>query len=113
MNSLQKTIKQLLRENLAEVVSIRVFALPVGVFLIFLINKPTQAIEIFIEVIKQPISWVIWIAASVGDAFIRAIYWYFRLRNPRYIKKQEEFERWKAEKAAAKKKDESGGGGSV
>lgn len=42
--------------------------------------------------------------AILLDGFIWAIYWYLRTRNPTYIKKQEAYEKWKAEKEAAKQK---------
>jgi fumarate reductase subunit C len=111
MSALPKSIRQLLRENLAEVVTIRVFALPVGVFFIFVINKHSQAIQMFIELIKNPISWIVWAAVSILDAILRAIYWYFRERNPKYIRKMEEIEKLRQAKEA-RHKDQMGQGGS-
>ncbi len=36
--------------------------------------------------------------ALMLDVVISSIYWYFRVRNPKYIKKQEEYELWKSER---------------
>jgi hypothetical protein len=94
----QRTFKEHLLSNLSELGTWRVFAMPVGVFLIVLIKSPEHFLPIYLALIKSPLALGIWIVGATADLILRAIYWHARERNPTYIKKQEAYEKWKAEK---------------
>ena len=60
--------------------------------------------ELNVQVFNEPRNLrsilLVWFMTFIG----MVVYPYFRTRNPTYIKKQEAYEKWKAEKDAAKQK---------
>lgn len=86
-------------ENLLDVFSLRVLIIPVGVLLSISVAHPSEAMAVMLKLLSSTRAWVIFLGIFVADAFIRAAYWYSYERSPRYKRRQEELERWQAEKA--------------
>ena len=100
----QRSMKEHLTSNLKELGTWRSLGLPIFFVIYVFANHSGNALILLTEAVKTPLVWLIWILIIFVDAIVRAVYWHARERNPTYIKKQEAYEKWKAEKEAAKQK---------
>lgn len=87
-----------------ELFSLKFLLLPIGVAFIKSLNSD-EAVMMFFRAFLDAVTWAYSLLIFFADAFVRAIYWYARERNPRYIKKMEAYEKMKQEKEAAKSKE--------
>lgn len=96
-----RPFKKILKENLLEIVSLKFLLLPAAISLIKSLGS-TEFLISYVSFFLDVFTWVYSIGIFLADAFLRAVYWYARERNPSYIKKQEAYEKAKAEKDAKK-----------
>lgn len=87
--TLKRSLKEHFRDNFQELFTWRIFAIPVGAFLIVWIREPEYGLEIFSMFLRYPLAWLLWLGVAITDAMLRAIYGYARERKPRYIKRMQ------------------------
>lgn len=110
--SIEKNFLQLLYENFID--RLAAFSLMLFAVCIFLSGRaiwnqtdvlkevakifaPTGFLKGIPESLDPPIA-VYFFLALMLDVLVSSTYWYFRVRNPKYIKKQKEYELWKVER---------------
>lgn len=103
MNTSKSTrpFKKIFKENLLEIFSFKFLLLPVAISLIKSLGS-TEFLVAYVSFFLDVFTWFYSVGIFLADAFLRAVYWYARERNPSYIKKQEAYEKSKAEKESKK-----------
>lgn len=105
MAFIPRSFRAMFLENLYDINSWRALVIPLAVFFPIAVNYPDSFLKIIWSLIVSPKAWLIYFLLFVLDAFVRAIYWYARERNPRYIRKMEAYEKIKEAKEAVKSKE--------
>jgi len=74
--------------------------LVIGIGAIAILKLGLSGVDVFLSWLLSIKFWLIIMSALLADAIIRSVYWHVRVRNPRYIAKQQAYERMQAERAA-------------
>ena len=95
-----RTFKELVLNNLRDITSWRGYAVPIGVFLVVLINYPNEyGLKIIWFALTWPKAWFWFLVAFVVDAFFRAAYWYARDRDPDFVRQRSELKQRREDRA--------------
>lgn len=96
----QKRFQEFFRECILENFSWRIVLLVIGIGGIAILKLGLHGVDVFLNLLLSIKFWLLIMGALLADSIIRSAYWHVRVRNPRYIAKQEAYERMQAERAA-------------